>query len=394
MRPRFELDLRGLGTVAKIEHAQSKISSEGMSPEMAKEIADLPIVLNWHLEKAAEKQHTNLDVQKEIYNIQKKKQEIMDRLKQQLSCVDDPLCEMEKMPDERMAQFDEKNSQFKYGNSYGKERVALFGELMTDIDWEVLYVLDKSTPHLLRKKYLIERAKHDLRKLLDSQITRSEVGGDIAHEYKQHAYRELEKERKKGILNESCGHYAELVVKNFLKELSIDKDLPFEIVEGDVFQDVDLKIDFIIRRKERLRGVRVETSEKAENVGIQFTTNVRDVEWKKKQVEKSRKRLRDLGDHVQDIVLVVYPFERPWAMKNRWINEGKCAGGPDKYMSGGDAKALFYALLKDVLETAEIEDSWKKIQDRYTEAEEKKPDAVPSPTVVDEDEENGGYRYS
>ncbi|MEK7463178.1 MAG: hypothetical protein AAB621_02350, partial [Patescibacteria group bacterium] len=153
--------------------------------------------------------------------------------------------------------------------------------------------------------------KKELLELLDYQIIKSEVGGDIAHEHRQKAYQNVESERKSGQTKERWGFISETIVRNFLKKLSIDQDAPFQIREADVFQDVEQKIDFIIHRNQRLRGVDVEVDDKAKDVGIQFSINTREAERKKYQVEKSKKRLKESGESIDDIVLVIFPFLLP-----------------------------------------------------------------------------------
>ncbi|MEK7463177.1 MAG: hypothetical protein AAB621_02345, partial [Patescibacteria group bacterium] len=137
MRPKFEKDLRSFSEVAKEE-----LSSK--EKEVKDEDLDRIIkVVSWHLEKAAEGQHTNTETQKEIYNIQKRKQEIMQRLKEQLACLDNPECYSEKEKNERSAEFDKKNNSFRYRNDRGEEQRATFGEIMTDSDWGVIYHIDE-----------------------------------------------------------------------------------------------------------------------------------------------------------------------------------------------------------------------------------------------------------
>ncbi|MCX6741234.1 MAG: hypothetical protein NTY61_02440 [Candidatus Parcubacteria bacterium] len=121
MRPRFEKDLKAFAEVAKDESRLEVGSSGGLD--------DLATVLNWHLEKAAERQHTNLETQKTIYDIQKKKQQIMQHLKEQLACLENPECQIEKMANGRSTQFDETLNFFKYADDNGKEKIASFGEL-------------------------------------------------------------------------------------------------------------------------------------------------------------------------------------------------------------------------------------------------------------------------
>ncbi len=359
MRLRFEKDLKAFAEVAKDESKLKADPSGGLG--------DLATVLNWHLEKAAERQRTNMETQRIIYDIQKKKQQIMQRLKEQLACLDNPECQIEKMANGRSAQFDEASSSFRYTDDNEKEKMASFGELMTDMDWGVNYNIDQTAPRLMIKKYLVEGAKQELRELLDLQIIRSEVGGDITPEPRKLVYRTVEGERASGVAKERRGLISEIIVKNFLKKLSLDKNLPFEIHEADIFQDVEQKIDFIIHRKEKLRGVNVETDEKAQDIGIQFSINRQAAGYKKHQIQKSRQQLRELGEYIQDIALVIFPLNITRSLRQQWEETGRPAGGPSKFLNRKTAEILFVKLLRDLFTPEEIKGSWQTIQDSFPE---------------------------
>jgi len=359
MRPRFEKDLKAFADVAKDETRLKAGPSEGLD--------DLAAVLNWHLEKAAERQHTNVEIQRAIYDIQKEKQQIMQHLKEQLACLDNPECQIEQMTNGRLARFDEASSAFRYADDNGREQIASFGELMTDLDWGINYNIDHTAPRLMIKKYLIERARQRLGDLLDRQIIRSEVGGDIAYDLRQKAYTAVEEDRKSGKAKERWGFISEMIVKNFLKKLSLDKNLPFEIHEADIFQDVEQKIDFIIHRKEKLRGVNVETDEKTRDVGIQFSVVPRLAQHKRRQVERSKQELRDEGGYIQDIALVIFPLTIANVLKGKWQEAGRPAGGPSKFLNRNVAEKLFSKLLKDIFAQEEIKGSWQTIQDSFPE---------------------------
>jgi len=359
MRLNFERDVRNFGEIAKKEAAAQENASL--------ELDSLSQALDRLLEKAAERQHTDIETQKEIYNLQNKKQEIMRRLKEQLSCLDDPECRFERMENERLARFDEAVNGFKYEDDNGNERVASFGDLVTDIDWGIRYFLSKDSPRRLIKRYLVESAKYELRELLDLQIIKSEVGGDIAHEARQRAYRAVEEERASGVAKERWGLISETIVKNLLKKFSIDKNLPFEVKESDIFQDVEQKIDFIIHRKEKARGVNVETDERTQDVGIQFSVSPRVAGKKKHQIEKSKRRLKEQGERIQDIVLVIFPLTIAHTLKEKWIKNGKIAGGPGKFLRRKVAKKLFSELLRNILTKDEINNSWQAIQGHFPE---------------------------
>ncbi len=345
--------------------AKEQLESSEKSPE---ELGELVSVLDWHLKKAAERQHTSPEVQEEIYDLQIKKQEIMVALKEQLACLDNPECQAERREGERLAEFDEEQNRFKYVDDNGGEQAATLGDLITDMDWGVYYGLDKSVPRGVAKKYLVERAKKDLRELLDLQIIKSEANSAVVHEFKRETYKIVEEERASGVVERRVGFISEAIVKDFLKKLSIDnKDLPFEIHEADVFQDVEQKIDFIIHLKEGSRGVGVEESAEAKDVGVQFSIAPEFRAKKQEQVNRSIEKLRANREHIRDIALVIFPLAAAEVFKGRWIRHGRPAGGPEKFLYKDMAEKLFTELLKDIVAKEEISKAWELVKNNFPE---------------------------
>lgn len=370
MRERFEGALRAFSEdIKKLEELDKKDkTNENGAVNLELEI--LSEKIDGHLKKAADIQHTgkDLEVQKEIFDIQKKKQGIMKRLEDQISCLYNPECVMQKMEGDRDAVFDEKSGYFKYTDSKGNRgRSATFGEIMTDIDWGVTYSLDKiTTPPRILKKYLVERARKELQNLLDLQIIKSETNRmELQGTFVQEAYLNVESGRESGESKEMGGFISETMVKNFLKKLSIDSNLPFTIKDADVFQDVNQKIDFIIHIKERARGVGVLASEKAEYIGVQFTINADAEAHKREQINRSVNQLRNRNDIVQDIALVVFPLRIARKLKSDWEYGGKPSGGPDRNLDIKTAEELFGKLLEDIFEPDEISKYWDKVKRNF-----------------------------
>ncbi len=357
MRMRFEKDLRSFSELSKEELEGNETESE--TDELQKAI-------DWRLKKAAERQGTDADTQKKIYAIQEKKQLIMERLKKQLACLDNPDCRNEGEKGDRLAKFDDLEDAFTYEDDNHVKREATFGEIITDMDWGVYYDLDeRSVPRAELKKYLVERAKNKLGDLLDSQITESETQGNISHEWRKDAYRTISKEKASGKRQKKAGFVSETMVKNILKKMNIDADAPFQIKEADVFQDVEQKIDFIIHRKKNKRGVRVEENETVEDVGIQFSINPETEGKKKEQVRKAKMGLQKNGGEIDDIVLVVFPFKIATELSEKWKRNGRISGGPDKFLSRHMAKKIFINLMTDILTKKEIDDCWIRYGNKF-----------------------------
>ncbi|MEX0877790.1 MAG: hypothetical protein WDZ40_02945 [Candidatus Spechtbacterales bacterium] len=361
MRPRFEKDVSSYSKLTKQEIDPNKNTPE--------EVGRFQHVLDWQLEQAADRQGTSVEDQQEIYEIQKKKQEIMDTLKERLRCLDDPNCKIEMSEDARDASFNEKRQVFIYKNGDGKDMEATYGEIVTDMEWGVEYALDKqTTSRPMLKRYIIELAKNDLRDLLDDQIIISESEGDVAHPQRKEAYKRFKESKEAGEREHTGGFIAEGMVKNILKKLRYDmEDADFSVEEADIFQDVEQKIDFIIHKAPRRRGVNVE-AEDVENIGIQFTTNTMARKTKERQVKSSKEKLKNAEtSDIDDLALVIFPLSISVDLVKEWEKQGKPAGGPDKFIHRHLAKKIFEALLKNILKPERIEEIWEEYKNYYEE---------------------------
>lgn len=356
MRSRFEKDLSNLSTLAKEEETGFEL------PEDVKKFEQ---VLDWHLNQAAQRQGTEAENQKEIYDIQKEKQVIMARLKTWLSCIDNPECVLEKEDGSRDVSYDSETNKFIY-NLDGKRAEATFGEIMTDIDWGIIYFPNKSSvPRNLLKQYFVERTKNDLRQLLDKQIIISEVEGNVAIPQRKEAYIGYRQAVESGVVEKQAGFISETIVKNILKKTSYDGGADFKIVEGDIFEDIEHKVDFIIQHISRNRGVEV-TPEDRKDIGIQFTINMGSLGKKAYQVKGARKHITPEW-HIDDLVLVAFPLRITMELLQKWKDAGRPAGGPDKFLNKQLAEKLFRTLIKDVVSSDRVDEYWDRVGDYFPE---------------------------
>ena len=349
MQKSFENDL-----LVKNSYAKSEL---GIEVYDATDLSYLEISLS----EMARDQNTSTEVERHIYELQKQKQEIMQKLTKDLACLDSESCSFEIADEEREVVFDEITKTFFYKDNKNQEVEATFGEMITDIDWGIYYHLNADTvPRQYLKKYLVEKTKNELRKILDQQIIASRVGDRYVNDEIQKTYQNIEYGREIGADKRQSGFISETVVKNFLKQLTIDKDLPFVVKEADVFQDVEQKMDFIVHKKEKVQGVKVEAEENASDVAIQFTVNETAIEKKKRQIERAEKALKMNHEEITDIALVVFPLTMANQLKKDWERSGKPAGGPGKFLTPEVEKKLFFELLKDIFDEAEIEEYWER----------------------------------
>lgn len=343
MKETFEKRLRDYGEVAKdIMKKEDKVDDE------------LRAVYNWHIQKGSESSNTSKRSQVDIFNLQRRKQEIINELKKNISRLDGG--NNEKNQETAREIFLNKEGSLQDNNG----EVISLGELITDGEWDIDYSLNSETiPRQIRKRYLIERAKIKLQNLLDDQIAINERDSENVDIMKRDAYKRSYEDKHLGV--EKAGLLAEKMVRNLLKKIIIDLGADFELEKADLYQDVNQKIDFIIKRKSRGRGVRIEES--MENLGIQFTINTREdiKRHKEKQIERSKKELLP-EDHIKDIVLVSVPINDINNKYNEW-KMGKRPGGPDKLWSIADKKRIFEEITKGFLTQEEIFEYLEKIDE-------------------------------
>ena len=346
MRFAFEKNLEGYRDVAR--DAESLDLTVDEQKQLDREI-DSKIF------RAARFRETSPDAQWAIYDLQEQKQRVMQDLHEKLAALDNPDLEVTENPKDRIVR--------KEGDVYlargrnGQELPVTKGELLTDSVWGVTYRLDDSVERSLRKRYLIEETKIVLQDLLDKQITIDETSSRRTHELTRNAF-----ERRAESTGLETGFIAEKMVKNFMKKLAIDRGADFEVLEADAFDDIIRKVDFIIARQHAWeRGVGVEESDKAEQIGVQFTVNHDPVNiaHKKEQLQISNERLRD-DDVIRDIVLVEMPTDAVRDVYNKWKHNPE-PGGPDKLWDVETQEAVFSSVLKDLAPEPVIAEQWEKI---------------------------------
>lgn len=372
MRRKFEQTLRGVyGDIAKkkIEHNNSDDLSSNEERELA-------TVLNWNFRREAEKRAVGyktgadlekrrsnlLGAQKRIFAIQTEKQQLIKELEEERKNLNNPDYSRAKKPEEKTVFFGDG----KYYIWHGGEDVTeiTLGELITDRIWGIKYYLDPQTVSKeVRKKFALESTKDALYDLLDEQIYIDETTSEKTHEFKKGAYENLHQDKENKV--ERSGQIAEKAVYGFLRRLSMDFEVDFQVLRADVFEDVEHKIDFILRRKKHKRGVNVETSddsESGESRGIQFTINMdhETLARKQRQVEWVKSYLNDL-EEINDLVLVAIPMQGIMKSYTEWKEQGKPSGGPEKLWDQSTKKEILSGVVQDFLSADEINQLVEKL---------------------------------
>ncbi|MBT3412829.1 MAG: hypothetical protein HOJ15_01890 [Candidatus Jacksonbacteria bacterium] len=301
------------------------------------------------MDKATGGRELSLDAQQQVFFWQAVKQNIMDELRSDLRNVD-------KIKAPEGARRVEKQ-----GDEYvvDGESVSL-GAIMTDGSWGIDYSFDAgSVPKVVRKKYLVEEARRRLQDLLDQQI----IADEMDRGYNAPTYDIIKQDKERRV--EKPGLIAEKMVEIFLKKLTYDYGVDFDVETADVYQDVEQKLDFIIRRKSRARGVEVSAreGEEAERLGVQFTIDQTQAKRtaKLKQIDRTKNQFRRSGDHpVDDIVLVSVPLDGVKRIFDKW-KRTQASGGPDELWDIKTKERIFRGVMEGVLTVEEIDQQWEMI---------------------------------
>ncbi|QQR76851.1 hypothetical protein IPJ63_01105 [Candidatus Nomurabacteria bacterium] len=307
------------------------------------------------IEKSSKKRGNSAEVQAEILNIQKSKQNIMRKMHKQFRKLDNGGV-IESLEKTRIVSFDKNSGKFYYSNSKDTIIFLDISDILTDGEWGITYGFDNSVPKSVQKKYILSEAKREIANKLDEQIILDESTSPTTDTFKQKAYLEIKK--SKDNQDKFEGFLAEKMIKGLLAKLSIE-GADFEIEEADVYQDVEQKIDFLIRRKNHNRAVGVTEDDKI--IGVQFTLNKAKEDFKKKQVERSRRNLKGKSKRkhereVDDIMLVVMPVEKLSSTYRKWA-EDKKPGGPENLWDIN----MKYQILKGVLNGLVDEEEIRKL---------------------------------
>lgn len=369
MRPGFRKSLeRPYGTTAKKELALDEREAEANSVEDIEDIAEsrdaLDKVSEMNLAEIAKNRNSTVEAQREIFDIQKKKQKIMAELKADIKALDgEQSAEIqEAAPDSYLVK--QIDGGFVRVEKGGQENEITKGEILTDGEWGIEYHFDETVSRNLHKRYLIEKAKRKLQNHLDEQIIKDELSNKFTDKYKRKTYERILNGRETGEYETFPGLVAERLVKNLFKKLCYDFDLPVKIVEADIFQDVEQKVDFIMHRLFHYRGVGVEDVKKGD-VGVQFTINESDrsLKTKERQITRAKDQISHSKEkYVEDIILVSIPIKEAADMYDVWVKQGKLSGGPDKLWNLGFKEIIFRGVLEGVMSEEELEKEWEAIR--------------------------------
>ncbi|OGZ95589.1 MAG: hypothetical protein A3I44_02640 [Candidatus Sungbacteria bacterium RIFCSPLOWO2_02_FULL_51_17] len=259
--------------------------------------------------------------------------------------------------------FNERTHSFVIREQKEIKQISL-GDMLADYSWGLRYTIDPSVPEQQRKVLLkhlaINEARRDIEEIYDGElITFHHISAGTGSIPMDH----LERMYAHGKINRSnAGILAERAAREFLTRVAINNPETGIVVErSNAMEDTELKYDFKIRRKQKLRGIalagidmpREEYIKEKRRLGIQFTISARPavLQYKVEQLTEARKKILNttpfIKKNVDDISLVAIDFHSIGDYFQRWVKEGKPPGGPEQYMTAEEKKELLRAAIKN-----------------------------------------------
>jgi hypothetical protein len=344
MEPRFGKVLTRYNELAKRERAKSQ--ERGDLAEIKEEIAKA-------VEEEAGKRGMTTDSARQIFNLQREKMRVVAWLRGELAKLDDE--PGPEIPDPEKRKIGQNGEGLVWIRADGTTQKVTPGEVLTDGIWGVEYDFGRDVPRGLRKRYLIEKAKRSIGKYLDYQLGVDQRKSRQSDPRLRGGYSGLLKSRER---METEGHLAERIVYSFLKKVSLDHGFPFAIEAANVYEDIELKIDFILKVKNKQRGLAVEGDDDVRTVGIQFTIGRGSKEKKIVQVGEAKPRAKEMG--IDDIVIVRLQLKELHRMFAAW-SVNKPPGGPDGYWDDQTKVEILKGVLQGLFEKEEIDEMCSRL---------------------------------
>lgn len=206
----------------------------------------------------------------------------------------------------------------------GEKIKTTLGEILSGGEWgnkfnlDYISCQDKNDGKKIYARYVQATIKRETLDVLDKYILRNEIiRQDRLNTDKQKAYIQIQDKNK--LSNRELvqsGVIAEKTMLSLLTRLSADKPhLEFEVTNVNAYQDVEMKIDFIVRIQNKEKGVKTIVTKK-----VQFTISKeeRKLEIKEKQLAKFK-----------DVILIQMPELTAQDFYKKWVNQKNSIAGPD-----------------------------------------------------------------
>lgn len=230
------------------------------------------------------------------------------------------------------------------------KKYLTMGQIMSNTIWNKEYYLsfdsfseNKDEGINMYEDYIKYFTHQETLKILNKYIYEIEIPKNSSKDlFKMKSYKDSYEEGDADIENMRSGILAEKLIRSFLTRISIDnKDLEIEISEVNIYQDIEYKIDLLIKSKHKNRGVKVSTDENEEEKvrKIQFTINSspESEELKKRQLEKA-----------SDVILIKMPELEVRQTIRKWKENTNSTYGPDKYFDEETKQKILEKMLEGI----------------------------------------------
>ena len=333
----------------------AKDEMEGRLPEGSE-------VLEWQLKRGADYRSSNKEAQERVFDLQKRKQEIVNRMKQRIRSIDNSEEREEAKTEAVVVTY--RDGEYFAATERGEEMITL-GELITDGVWGVNYSIDQETfPRQSQKRFFLEQARSEIQLLLDQQIVVHESSSQDTTQGYRDLYPMIMEREMSGDWMKKMGFVAEKMLQNFLIKLQVDNGLDIKVVKADIQQDVEDTIDFVIKKKSHVRAVDVsESKEVNDAIGIQFTlkSGKSAKRWKEGKAAEALEAHPEIKESIDDIIVVSIKSSNFFEVWNEWKDKGMPAGGPDKLWDSQMKNIVFTRMLKGMFSADEMKDQWVRV---------------------------------
>lgn len=344
MRPLFRSTLEKYNELAQATH-------EGGGDHALLEAAK-----QWHVQQEAKRWGTSHETQEHVFKIQEQKQRTIQKIHALFKRIDqNEVVQWQENPQRLYPVWQEGPHLFSRAVN-GRSIPISEGAILTDGAWGTSYRLDATVSKHLRKQYIFESAKAELHQAMNEQIAMTGKASSQTESGPRGMYNSF---LRKGL--QEHGHIAELFVRTFLKKLIINHGLKIKILDGDIHQDAEQKIDFIIKRLNQERGVHVEeegVQDTYEIVGVQLATGKKP---HKQTALNAMKPLVKQTDNIQDILLIKVGRGIMLKAMHLWKEQGYPPGGPDLFIPRDKKERLFRRLLHGIISPSTIDKAWQRI---------------------------------
>ncbi len=258
----------------------------------------------------------------------------------------------------KILSFDEDADQY-FVEENGQKKYLGVGDITSDYAWGIKYVpagdMIEPAYRKIAKKILINETRRNLENIYNYElITRHPQSTISINQAQTHieSYQQIanKKEASEKEVFSIMGILSEVVVRELISRVSLNKNLPFITSRASSLEDAVYKYDFKIRAYNKNRGVDVDSSEppkgKPLKVGFQLKTHFKDLGT----VITIGKYAKGKKEGVDEVLLLTITTDEFSKSIKRWLKAGKPSGGPEQFLSRDFKIELLKAVTKDLVE--------------------------------------------